>query len=182
MLDGMAAPKNEKAPKKAPAPKKEKAPRKPGRPNNAAKYTTKVGDMIDQLSLWLELAAMTTGNDRLGFDATVVKGQRDAVAEFMGEAAASNPKLRAVIDRAESAGSMVKVLTVFGGLVVPIAVNHGAVPRSALLIAGTKYAADLPDDPPPPPTLLHPPADPEAGPAPEVVADDPAAATGLPEA
>lgn len=112
------------------APKEDKAPR----PTAARKRTA---PLATRLSTTLTTIGMVVGLVNEFDGLTICKGA-PAFATALAEAAEENPALKASLERALSIGTFGKTFAAGAAIGVPIAANHGLIPRSIAGLFGSE--------------------------------------------
>lgn len=114
------APKRKKAPTAA-ASSASSAPRSSGRKSLA--------DPVAKVAASLGMALFMLDP----FDGTILLGKADELGAEVDKLAASNPRIQRTLERAFAGGEMFGTLALVAGIVAPIAINHGLLPRGTPL-------------------------------------------------
>lgn len=120
----------------APAPDAER--RAPGRKSNA-ELAGKLRDPLTKLvgagglALAMGATAVRQSNeyraDQLAYDSAIVLNNASKVADELCAIAAEHPEVRRVLESLTQASGWTRTMTVAAALIVPIAANHGVMPR-----------------------------------------------------
>lgn len=96
----------------------------------AAKVGAQVADVVEQIAGILSLASLTTLNPTLALDAKVLLTGKSALGAAVTTVCAENPAVRRALEKAFVASSWSMLVMAVGGIVFPIAQNHGLLPAT----------------------------------------------------
>lgn len=112
------------------------------------------------------MVAGVMGSPRLAYDGEIIAGKADELAAELVALAEKNPRIYAALTTLVTAGQWAKIGGLAAGIAVPIAANHGLLPRETATLVGAPMPPERPAKPEPEPEASSNGAEPSPAPGP----------------